>query len=215
MAFSRFWNWLRSAWHSTTVPVGLWMRRTAEEVLLTCWPPAPLARKTCISTSAGFNETSTASISGRTATVAALVWIRPPDSVSGTRWTRWTPDSNFSREYAPSPSMRTAHSFTPPSSVSLRFVISVSQPRLSAYMVYIRRRVRPKRAPSSPPTPARISRITLRRSLGSLGRSRTVSSRRRRCASALASASSSWASSRKSGSWRRVSASSRRRSAAR
>ena len=37
-------------------------------------------------------------ISGRTATVAVDVWTRPPDSVSGTRWTRWTPDSNFSRE---------------------------------------------------------------------------------------------------------------------
>ena len=32
MAFSRFWNWLRSCWHSTTMPVGLWMSRTAEEV---------------------------------------------------------------------------------------------------------------------------------------------------------------------------------------
>ena len=32
-----------------------------------------------------------------TATVAVEVWTRPPDSVSGTRWTRWTPDSNFSR----------------------------------------------------------------------------------------------------------------------
>ena len=33
-----------------------------------------------------------------TATVAVEVWTRPPDSVSGTRWTRWTPDSYFSRE---------------------------------------------------------------------------------------------------------------------
>ena len=36
-------------------------------------------------------------------TVAALVWTRPPDSVSGTRWTRWTPLSNFSRDQAPRP----------------------------------------------------------------------------------------------------------------
>ena len=36
--------------------------------------------------------------SGRTATVAALVWIRPEDSVTGTRCTRWPPDSNFRRE---------------------------------------------------------------------------------------------------------------------
>ena len=33
-----------------------------------------------------------------TATVAVEVWTRPPDSVSGTRWTRWTPDSYFIRE---------------------------------------------------------------------------------------------------------------------
>ena len=31
--------------------------------------------------------------------------MRPEDSVSGTRWTRWTPDSNFSRDQAPSPSI--------------------------------------------------------------------------------------------------------------
>ena len=33
MALSRFWNWLRSCWHSTTMPVGRWIRRAAEEVL--------------------------------------------------------------------------------------------------------------------------------------------------------------------------------------
>ena len=32
-----------------------------------------------------------------TMTVAVLVWIRPLDSVDGTRWTRWTPPSNLSR----------------------------------------------------------------------------------------------------------------------
>ncbi len=45
MALSRFWNWLRSVWQElTTMPVGLWVRRTAEEVLLMCWPPAPEER---------------------------------------------------------------------------------------------------------------------------------------------------------------------------
>src|ERR1039458_2563649 len=34
----------RSFWHCTTIPVGLCVIRTAESVLLTCWPPAPLAR---------------------------------------------------------------------------------------------------------------------------------------------------------------------------
>lgn len=41
MQRSRFWNWLRSSWQATTMPVGLWIRRTADEVLLICWPPAP------------------------------------------------------------------------------------------------------------------------------------------------------------------------------
>ena len=81
--------------------------------------------------------TSTASISGSTATVAVLVWMRPPVSVSGTRWTRCTPLSNFRREYAPCPLMSRLASRTPPSSVSLRFAISVFHPRASAYMLYI------------------------------------------------------------------------------
>ena len=43
------------------------------------------------------------SASGRTATVAALVWMRPPLSVTGTRWTRWTPLSNLSFAKTPGP----------------------------------------------------------------------------------------------------------------
>jgi cytoskeletal protein CcmA (bactofilin family) len=34
----------RSFWHCTTMPVGSWVMRTAESVVLTCWPPAPDAR---------------------------------------------------------------------------------------------------------------------------------------------------------------------------
>ena len=46
---------------------------------------------------------STSSTSGRTATVAAEVWMRPCASVAGTRCTRCTPLSNFSRPNTPSP----------------------------------------------------------------------------------------------------------------
>ena len=42
--FSRFCCWLRSSWQVTTIPEGLWISRTAEEVLFTCCPPAPEAR---------------------------------------------------------------------------------------------------------------------------------------------------------------------------
>ena len=49
--------------------------------------------------------TSTSSASGSTATVAAEVWMRPCASVAGTRCTRCTPDSNFSRANTPRPEM--------------------------------------------------------------------------------------------------------------
>ena len=66
------------------MPVGMWNTRTADSVLLTCWPPAPEARNVSMRSSAGFSTTaSTASASGRTATVQAEVWMRPCASVSG------------------------------------------------------------------------------------------------------------------------------------
>ncbi len=66
--------------------------------MFTDWPPGPDERKTSVFSSSGRIWTSTSSASGRTATVAVEVWIRPEDSVTGTRWTRWTPDSCFRRE---------------------------------------------------------------------------------------------------------------------
>ena len=48
-------------------------------------------------------STSTSSASGMTATVAVEVWMRPCDSVSGTRCTRCVPPSHLKTEYAPSP----------------------------------------------------------------------------------------------------------------
>ena len=44
MALSLFMCWERSFWHCTTIPVGMCVMRMAEEVLLICWPPAPLER---------------------------------------------------------------------------------------------------------------------------------------------------------------------------
>src|SRR5690606_5131468 len=95
-AFSLFLCCDFSSWHETTRPVGRWVIRTAESVVLTLCPPGPLERYTSIRRSAGSISTSTSSASGSTATVAVEVWIRPPASVAGTRWTRWTPLSNFS-----------------------------------------------------------------------------------------------------------------------
>ena len=57
----------------------------------------------------------------------------------------------------------------PPSSVSLILSICIANLLVFAYIEYIRKRSAPKRAASSPPAPWRISTITFRESLGSLG----------------------------------------------
>ena len=56
--------------------------------------------------------TSTCSASGSTRTPAALVCTRPWDSVTGTRWTRCTPPSNFSSAYGASPGSGVPLAFT-------------------------------------------------------------------------------------------------------
>ena len=57
--------------------------------------------------SAGLISTlSTSATSGSTATVQVDVWMRPCDSVAGTRCTRCVPDSNFSLAQTPRPAMR-------------------------------------------------------------------------------------------------------------
>ncbi len=43
-AVARFLCCERSIWQATTMPVGTWVMRTAESVVLMCWPPAPCAR---------------------------------------------------------------------------------------------------------------------------------------------------------------------------
>ena len=75
---------------------------------------------------------STSSASGITATVAVDVWIRPCDSVSGTRCTRCVPPSNLKTENAPWPLTAKTVSFTPPASLSLVESVSVLKPRRSA-----------------------------------------------------------------------------------
>jgi hypothetical protein len=108
--------------------------RTADSVLLTCCPPAPPARIVSIRRSSGRSSISRSSASGRTATVAALVWIRPWASVAGTRWTRWPPDSKRRRAQAPSPSTAKTTSLKPPISLAESSNSSSFQPRASAYL---------------------------------------------------------------------------------
>ena len=98
IARARFCSCERSFWQETTIPVGRCVIRTAESVVLTLCPPWPEARNTSMRRS--FSSISTAAsspVSGYTSTPAAEVWMRPCDSVTGTRWTRCTPPSYFSR----------------------------------------------------------------------------------------------------------------------
>ncbi len=46
IARARFCSWERSFWQLTTMPVGRWVIRTAESVVLTLCPPCPEERKT-------------------------------------------------------------------------------------------------------------------------------------------------------------------------
>ncbi len=95
-ALARFWIWLFSSCMATTMPVGRWVMRTAESVVLTDCPPGPDERYTSMSRSLGSMCTSISSASGSTVTVADDVCTRPWDSVTGTRWTRCGPPSCLS-----------------------------------------------------------------------------------------------------------------------
>ena len=95
MARILFCSCERSSWQATTMPVGWWVMRTAVEFFCTFCPPAPEERYTSISMSLSGMFTSTSSTSASTATVAVEVWMRPEDSVTGTRCTRCTPDLVF------------------------------------------------------------------------------------------------------------------------
>ena len=67
-----------------------------------------------------------------TATVAVDVWMRPCDSVEGTRCTRCVPPSHLNTEYAPSPFTAKTTSLKPPDSFPLASSCSTVYPRRSA-----------------------------------------------------------------------------------
>ena len=149
----------------TTIPVGMMRQiRTAESVVLTCCPPAPDARIVSIRISdRGRMSISISSASGRTATVAADVCMRPLDFPSRAPVGRGgRPDSNFMRAKTPSPRIA-ADDFlvgrpAPPRLSSRIFDL----PALKAFGKALHTSERgPRRtsAASSPPVPGRISRI--------------------------------------------------------
>ncbi len=55
------------------MPVGMWVRRIAEYVVLTLWPPGPDAQKVSLRMSFMLRSMSNSSASGSTATLAAEV----------------------------------------------------------------------------------------------------------------------------------------------
>ena len=94
IAISLFWVWLRSFWLWATMLVGRWVRRTAESVLLTCWPPAPCERNVSTRISSQSSSISTSSsTSGSTSTSANVVWRRFCESNGLMRTSRCTPRS--------------------------------------------------------------------------------------------------------------------------
>src|SRR5450759_760012 len=71
IALDRFLCCERSSCTKTIIPLGRWVMRMADSVLLTCWPPAPCARMVSILRSSSLILMSTSSTSGSTATVDA------------------------------------------------------------------------------------------------------------------------------------------------
>ena len=96
IAVSLLLSWDLSFWQVTTTPVGKCVILTAESVILTCCPPAPLALYVSILISAGFISTSTlSSTSGTTSTEAKEVCLFLLASKGEILTSLWTPFSDF------------------------------------------------------------------------------------------------------------------------
>ena len=97
MAAARFWIWDFSSCMETTRPVGMWVMRTAESVVLTDCPPGPEERKTSTRMSvSGTSMWSVDSMSGMTSTAAKEVCRRPWLSKGLMRTSRCVPPSTES-----------------------------------------------------------------------------------------------------------------------
>ena len=158
-AFVLFLSCDLSSWQVTIIPEGRWVILTAESVVFTLCPPGPDDLYTSIFKSLGSIFTSTSSASGRTATVAAEVWILPWASVRGTLWTLCIPLSYLIFLNTSLPSTENIISLNPPIPVGLEFITSIFQPCFWAYLLYILNRSPANKAASSPPVPGLISTI--------------------------------------------------------
>ncbi len=79
------------------MPDGLWVTRTALEVVFTDWPPGPLDRKVSMRRSSSrITISKSVSRSGYTSTEANEVCLLPEASKGEMRMSRWMPDSPLS-----------------------------------------------------------------------------------------------------------------------
>ena len=95
------------------MPVGRWVMRTAESVVLTLCPPGP-GRAVDVDAQVVRVDLRRRPPRPRAAPARRPreVWMRPCDSVTGTRCTRCTPPSYFSRAQTPSPGAGVPRDFT-------------------------------------------------------------------------------------------------------
>src|SRR5665647_3297113 len=95
----------RSFWHCTTMLVGRCVMRTAELVLFTCCPPAPLVSDDAdVEINDDDLRIDTYRSSGEAWTETKLVCRRLAESNGLIRTRRWTPRSAWSSPYTFSPS---------------------------------------------------------------------------------------------------------------
>ena len=118
--------------------------------------------------------------------------------MTGTRCTRWTPPSCFSRVQASFPRTMNTTSVNPPMSDGRAPSGSTTQARAVARPWYMSWRSRANRFASSPPSAPRISTMTVLPALGSRGSNRTRSSPSSRAISSSRLEISSWSWSRSS-----------------
>src|SRR5690349_15746446 len=167
IAVALFCSCDRSFWQETTMPVGRWVSRTAESVVLTPWPPGPLERYTSTrSSSSGMSISSVCSTTGTTSTAAKLVCRRPWLSNGLIRTSRWVPDSMDRVPYAYGAFTVNVADLSPASSAYDVSYTSVGYPCRSAHRRYIRSSISAKSAASTPPAPDRIVTTASRESYG-------------------------------------------------
>ena len=127
------------------MPVGRCVMRTAESVLFTCWPPAPLERYVSMRRSdSSISIGASSGRSGATTTCAKAVCRRCAESNGDRRTSRWTPRSALSVPYAFSPLTATVVDLRPASSPGLASSTSVVEPAVGRpAQVHAQQHVRP------------------------------------------------------------------------